>query len=611
MVKIKDLIGKVTKAIQYDKENRINVTSILNLEFDPEIHYSIENKNVVGNFSINGHRFWNLNQDQIIEIVSDIDDYMGEMNVIRGKKQQLKMIVFVDNLYAFYNIFKDYLNVKKVVGGPTYSDMMNFSTETIEFRDLMILGGSPDPTEFYSGAENEENNLIIYENFIKKTLERGTTLNKINFSNAYVTTQIFKAENKELYKEMNSLIQPLIPYNLQLWSQLRIRTKACATIWTNGIPNFTFENVYYYDRSSFYPYFFAVLEQPLEEFKEVPCASEDILANYVKRGVAIEAKVKVINAVQKDQYQIPGIYLLERSKRIGRNTICIDEFDYIYLNKFYEYDRIEIETLFVAQKGKLPESYRSYLIETYRKKEELERGCPEQLNCKNGLNSQIGKAVQQSIYIDSLVIDEGKITQKKLSDEDFNKAFKRYNLKENFKHRYLVPQWGTRVYSAARLSIAMTCEKLINVGCEILYIDTDSIKFCCYGNIEDAKDIIEKDNEIARKKTNSDLRLGCWKLEAIYSKFRYFGAKRCIGEKEDGTREYVCAGADKKAVANYFNGRDLDSICDFNFEVPKEFKPKKQVTYGDKEFYYEYCSYSMTNEDFLIKLGNYRVKAYR
>lgn len=580
-----------------------------------------KNKFIKSNISIDGERFEELDIIGVMETLKQLTEEALAAKTKRGTdyKVRPRFIVFVDNLAAFYTLFHKGFKIvhqnQYDLCGSTISDMILFTTEFFEFRDLYCAAAANNIEDFYKGAEKEETNMDVYEKWLKIRM-RDLSLADIKYSRVYGDIKAFRKEHKEEVAFLHDFIQDILPpfrYYMDLvW---KTSHNDVGVVYTNKLfENELCNDVISIDRKSFFPYLFITEKFPVEKFEEFGNIEEEELEFYFNSGWGFECEITMEYCDMKYPGSMPAYPHIKRTKE--EIKWYGDENDYALLKEFYDYSIIKINYGFLSKKKvKLPKNYRKLLLDQFNLKEALEKDTPEQVKVKTALNSQIGKSIQRVFYPTKLVVEEGQIKEDSsvapphFTDSDLRAAFSKDS-------RYLLPQWGTRVYSAARLSIFRTCKKIIENNGEILYIDTDSIKFFSYGEIKDLEALIEEEsieaiNRVKEQKIGESNKLGIWKFEYRFKDFKYFGLKNYTGEEENGNRVYVFAGLKKSVAEQYFRAFSIKDITKRSINISENYKPKKIMKYDYEKgiVWLNYTSYQLSEIQLGIELDLIRMRA--
>lgn len=231
----------------------------------------------------------------------------------------------------------------------------------------------------------------------------------------------------------------------------------------------------------------------------------------------------------------------------------------------YAFEEMRIESVYVARAGMLPAEYRDVVMDYFRKKTRLKgKNDPESVylynKSKNRLNALYGMMVMrldQSFTTYTGKGDSGYETELEPLEETLKKY---YNKKNNF----LAYQWGVWVTSAARKRLHVMMQL---IGNDLVYIDTDSVKFL---NYEKHKEAIEKLNKkleaeaiaagaFADDPDRNRHYMGVFEFDGKYDQLKTLGAKKYV-VNINGECYSTIAGVSKAAGQRYFNKHGLDSF---------------------------------------------------
>nr|DAM70905.1 MAG TPA: DNA polymerase B [Caudoviricetes sp.] len=216
----------------------------------------------------------------------------------------------------------------------------------------------------------------------------------------------------------------------------------------------------------------------------------------------------------------------------------------------------------------------------------------EYLLGKGMLNSLFGMCVTNPVNDDIVFTGEEWETEKK----DISEALQENYIKN--KKQVLVYQWGVWVTAWARHELF---KGVLEIDENVIYCDTDSIKFLDYDNYKDwieeyNKNCICEINEtlnyydidlsLAKPKTIKGIEkpLGVWDFEGIYDEFKTLGAKRYAYE-EKGEFNITVSGLNKKCAVPYI----VATLQPFEFfdnemYIPKEYTGKNTLTYINEPY---------------------------
>lgn len=299
------------------------------------------------------------------------------------------------------------------------------------------------------------------------------------------------------------------------------------------------------DISSSYPAQIAMGYYPMSAFTEVKIASQAQFDNLCATRCVI-MRVQFANLRIKENIPVPYVPLSKCQKHgkdcvidngrvllIDCCEIAMTEIDLEIIKHQYTYDYFTVSECYVASRGKLPDSMRKTMMSFFIAKSQL-KGLVEKLyeymKSKNKLNSTFGMCVTDLLQ-DEWEMNQttGEWTKVKPNAE---KALANYY---DGKNSFLHYQWGIYVTAHARKQLQ---DMLDVVGMDVVYCDTDSIKFL---HPDQHIPEFEKQNELLRKRAiENDIPafcdvgekhyiLGVWDMDDLYIQFKTLGAKKYCG----------------------------------------------------------------------------------
>lgn len=301
------------------------------------------------------------------------------------------------------------------------------------------------------------------------------------------------------------------------------------------------------DISSSYPAQIAMSYYPMSRFRKVKIESKSQLETLLKNYCCI-MRVQYKNLRIKENKPVPIPYIdyghckkhgTQRRLDNGR-VLLIDyaeipmtEIDYNIIRSQYDYDFCVIPEIYIAERGKLPDSLRNCMMEYFRAKSKL-KGIPEKvyeyMKSKNKLNSTFGMMVTDLLQSEwTMEHVTGKWIETKPNEL---KALENYYSSYNSVLEY---QWGIYVTAHARKQLQ---DMIDIVGDDTVYCDTDSIKFL---HPEDhIPEFTAKNAELEKRAITNDIPafcdvgenryiLGTWDCDDMYLQFKTLGAKKYCG----------------------------------------------------------------------------------
>lgn len=317
------------------------------------------------------------------------------------------------------------------------------------------------------------------------------------------------------------------------------------------------EKVRSFDISSSYPFQLLSKYFPVGKFRHVTIKNKKRLEqynnNYCTVGVYIFTNLQV-----KEGVSIPYIPFSKCRKAYNNLAfngrilsadaieIPLTEIDFNIVDQQYTYDTIRVHEFMYTTRGSIPKELIEVLYQYFEQKSLLKgvEGMEyEYASNKELLNSMYGMIVQDPINeIIEYVNDEFVSTGEYTNIEDFY---------DNFK-KILPYQWGIWVTAHARNQLQ---EALDFIGLDVIYTDTDSVKFIDnrkYGNYFDKLNE-QINNECLTKGIKNYVELpngkkaymGIWDLDGEYKQFKTLGSKKYAYVDMDNNLKITVAGLNK------------------------------------------------------------------
>lgn len=245
----------------------------------------------------------------------------------------------------------------------------------------------------------------------------------------------------------------------------------------------------------------------------------------------------------------------------SRYVECIlTDIDLKIILKEYSFSDIYFSNIKASRYAPLPDEFKNCLMDYYRKKTLLKDDpdkAYEYLKSKNRLNALYGMMVMR---IDQDVTTYNNDTYEyETQQSNLDEALAKYYKSRN---SFLSYQHGVWVTANSRMRLR---EMLWTIGKDVVYCDTDSIKY--QGNY--TEEFNQKNAEIIKEaescgayaddKNGHRHYLGVWDYEGCYQDFKTLGAKKYV-LKQDGKIKSTIAGVSKKVGAAYFTKHGIDAF---------------------------------------------------
>ena len=300
------------------------------------------------------------------------------------------------------------------------------------------------------------------------------------------------------------------------------------------------DNVWSFDIQSSYPSAIMMDDYPIGKFMDVTLDNQMKL-DYYCNNYCVVMDVEIFNVDLKVDEVIPYIdiaHCRERSKVLNDNgrvlkadyvRLTITNIDLDIIRRTYTYDGINVLKAIYCNKGKLPIELRQKMIDFYTAKTELkdvEGKEYEYMKSKNRVNATFGMMVTAIDHSDILYDSESMEWEEVQPNID-------ESLAEFYKNRnnFLSYQWGVFVTANARKRL----QTMLDVVKEdVVYIDTDSIKFVGEEHIKEFEELnkklikqaVENDVQAYAEKDGIKYYLGVWDNDGAYLRFKTLGAKK-------------------------------------------------------------------------------------
>lgn len=331
------------------------------------------------------------------------------------------------------------------------------------------------------------------------------------------------------------------------------------------------KDIHSFDISSSYPSAMMMDDYPIGKFTECTIDSQEKLEYFIDEYCCV-FDVTFYKIYADNTNVIPYIdiaHCYEKSKITNDNgrvlsadmiSLVCTNIDLEIILDSYNFDGYEIKKAIYAEKGKLPKEFRQKVIDYFVLKTQLKGFVDkeyEYMKSKNRLNSSYGMMVTSLVHSD-ITYDVYSMEWDEVKGDIEASLEKFYKSRNNF----LPYQWGVFVTANARKRLR-TMLKV--VGRDVIYTDTDSIKFENIKHVEEFNQINKKLMEQAEtndipaycdrtdiidgKEVTERFYLGTWDNDGEYLRFKTLGAKKyCFEKMKKGKEifEITVSGMSKK-----------------------------------------------------------------
>lgn len=292
---------------------------------------------------------------------------------------------------------------------------------------------------------------------------------------------------------------------------------------------------------------------------------------------SIESRNKIVNVIN-------GKFDNGRLVKADFVEVLLTELDYKIYDMFYKAQSCTIMECYISDRGKLPPYLLHVLNRSYREKQHLkatgQKDTQKYAITKAKVNTNFGATVKR-IRLDKITIDERGDWCRDLVKDQFESERNK---------TLLLPQWGIWVTSAARYELLSMLYKLTMAGVQVVYMDTDSIKYIPSHRAEQI--FKHYNNAIRRRLHNRKLRdpyfsdLSMYDIEVKGNPaltFKTLGAKRYIYQEGEIIHATV-SGMPKASIYNL--GDDPEKIFDSfdmtGYNLPPAESGKLTTKYRDE-----------------------------
>lgn len=476
-------------------------------------------------------------------------------NVIkcRYKKIEFRCSLALSNCKLEKLAINEHLGVEKKVGDLDYSLIRHFNTPVNE-------------TEW----GYQDNDVIIVAEYIKKKVKEYGKLEEIPLTSTGEVRYLFRKELGPYGLAKCHNLAEL--YSAQTMELQNLLIQAYCGAYTHGNYQFigeVLDDLLCRDIASSYPYQMVAEKYPTVWFKlkmnEIDCNSfNDLREIYNFDDYAIVCNCTFKNIEAKHAHNIISQHkcllldddpIIDNGRVVSSTVLklALNEIDMINIEKFYNFDSLHIEDIYVSRKQYLPKELVSVILKLFRQKTSL-KGIEEEydnyMRSKNRINGVYGSTVfdilNSGTYFDEIS------NCKYIKEEQTFKDFRTYISNPN---NYLWYSIGVWVTSYARKQILTPISKMSE---NAIYSDTDSVKF------KDGKKYAkywEHLNAECMYKFTKAMEFHGFKPEE-YRFFDKHGVQHYMGifEEEDPYRRFKCLGS-KRYLVEYYDGTMVSTVA--------------------------------------------------
>ena len=444
---------------------------------------------------------------------------------------------------------------------------------------------------------------IIYL-YIKELIEEEGAIYKIPLTQTgYVRRYCFEHIKKSCnYSHYRANIKRIAPINPKLFTLLN---KAYQGGYTHGNIihlNQKLKKVKSIDFTSSYPFQMVCEKFPMGKFNPMVINDKEAFYKMINKYACVFA-VCFKNVKSKSCWHTLSFSkcdyveneMIDNGRIVSADILStyMTDIDFKNFEKFYTFENIAVTDFYFTYYDYLPKPFVECILKFYSDKTVLKDVAGKEkdyLRLKEMLNSSYGMCVTSPVNPD-IIFSDGEWIVKHVDME--NALKKNYNNHKQF----LVYQWGVWVSAWARFHLY---EAIEYIGKDVVYSDTDSVKFIHYEKyekwIEDYNaNVCKRLKEVCKERSfdyslvspkNSKgevCTLGLWSDEGVYSSFKTLGAKKYLATK-NGKNVITVSGLNKSAVKYMEKQGDIYDFFDYDMYIPAKFTGKMTHTYIDEPF---------------------------
>lgn len=536
-----------------------------------------------------------------------------------------KMIIYVHNLSFDFQFISEFFTVTDIFARTEYKPIYAELNECFVFKcsyfltnkSLKLLAeetttkkllGDLDYTLYRhyetpltkQEMQYAENDILILLEYIAKQIEKEKSIHKIPLTSTGYVRRFYLEylQNNYNFNEYKKKYKPIIEIDFDVFTLLE---KAFAGGYTHANyinVGLICKNVKSIDFTSSYPYVICSSLFPMKKFQHINIESKKQFLEYISNSPCLftiifkDLKAKTsITTISKSKCRVDEISLKSDNGRIISTDFCettITEIDFQIIDKFYTYSDFVIIDFYKSVYGYLPKPLIECVLKLYADKTQLkgiEEKAEEYQLAKALLNSFYGMCVTNPLNSEIFFDDyDGWSTEEALDDE---KKRERLEKSVSSYSSVLSYAWGVWVTAYARKNLL---DMVYIIGDDVIYCDTDSIKYMNYEKYEKIIDkynqeLLTRGKEVLKKYKIDETALspkdikgnthpiGIFTDEGVYTDFKTVGAKRYMTVKNNDILQITVSGIKKNYFykwLNYtFGGNCLDIEKNVTNDVEK------------------------------------------
>lgn len=514
---------------------------------------------------------------------------------------ELRLVIYCHNLAFEFEHFRKFVYVREGFFKDERKPLYVLISGGIEFRDSLALSNmnlakfcETEHAKHYKLVDTfdynkirtsqtqltEEEKAYCYNDVaglvecIASRMKENTLANIPLTSTGYVRRDFRTAVKKNPDNRKKFLVSALDEH---LYGMMRSAFRGGDTHANAALANQVLHDVHSFDIASSYPAAMVTGEFPIGVFTRI--SHKRFMSGETRKKYCHILRICIEHPMYVGNCGIPYIPIskienkIEIGDRIADNgrlrstrsgikvLLTVTDIDFDIIMNEYTYDNLFISDVWGSLKGKLNPEFRSQVISYFQKKTAWKNDPDHEYEynqSKSRINASYGMMVMR-IDRDLIVYDQETQEYKSEYTPIADQLKKYYKSRNNF----LSYQHGVWVTALARQKL----RKMLNiVGRDVVYVDTDSIKFLNESHIkefeaenEKLRRIAEESGAVAEDKHGEKHYLGVWEYDGKYEEFKTLGAKKYI-VKKDGIYYSTIAGVSKKAGHEFFNKHGIKAF---------------------------------------------------
>jgi len=531
--------------------------------------------------------------------------FLARLRVQLNLCESIKLVVYIHNLAFEFQFMKEFIEIENMFSKDKRKPM-KVNSDGIEFRCSYFLSNMSlakfcenselcyhfKMTDEYDYRQIRTPKTILTEtekaycyNDVRglcecvDTLLEADTIATLPLTN---TGYVRREYRKHMNTKANRLRFVKTALNEHEYNMLRSAFRGGNTHANRFLANMVLSDVYSFDISSSYPTAIEIDDFPMGKFTTVKLNNQMKL-DYYCDNYCVVMDISIFNVMLNYDAVIPYIdiaHCREKSNIINDNgrvlqadfvRLTITNIDLSIIRSMYTFEGFTVNDAIYADKGKLPKELREKLMDFYAIKTQLkdiDGKEYEYMKSKNRVNSTFGMMVTDVAHSE-IEYDINTMEWQETKPNLVDSLERFYKSRNNF----LSYQWGVFVTAHARRRLQIMIDK---VGRDLVYTDTDSIKFQNKAHIQEFQDInkeliqqaekndipayVDRTDIVDNEEVTNRFYLGTWDNDGNYVRFKTLGAKKyCFEKLKKGEQKFeiTVSGMSKKkgaqAVGNIDN----------------------------------------------------------